>query len=891
MEDRKTQTKSPEKPFSDAHPETAKDPNSVTMGGINKTQKKIRVTVQETRVSLFGSLVPSAILEERKSLLGKDKEVEDLIGAFSDAFDLWKEVVSKLTKGKPSIRALREALMRDIPKTEFADVYGSVCDLFQTIVNKLENFSFGSTSDHLQKAFSDDLVLVAELGIQHTNILVLDTLAQSLDSTETELNQKALDEHFLMLHIFHEFFFALAKLRCNPVLNDRQLTILHDISRGTLSALQLRLQNNFKLLLETPVQAQKLRAVATLIYYVMQTMAILSIFGEAEGQTASKYQNILERFKTIFALISHSAVFDKVFSEQYDFESVWSFHKGNYTLASFNQKRLTLFLQDHKLPEDAGIAFSLKYLVVYYNYQILKLISQRLQVSYDEHILSIFSILIHKNRSMLGTLIAQKDRQAQTMKVMLLINENVYIAKSYIMNLAYFSDNLDPMQRQAKYDTIKDTTIDCLTLAIKAAMFWRPESVEEVGKLTMFEPKDFVALVFKALLLYKKVRDKKASSKFAHEMVRHINILATDLASRPIPTDDMVCFYTYRLYFLQFLAQWDLDSLREKYMKYSEEMSRYLADFEEEGLELDPVVKQLRSRCQDLALEQYVKLAQVDCEPAIEATIGFIRESFTNERKLYKYFYLMFCLLFQKKVPLDIFQSVMRGDQKVLQELVGPLKSTKETVTFLQKEGMGVIFLIYKNATTSYTQTKEQRHAYELEVSAQAARKSIATAEVNTYVTQTYLKKLDTTIAAYETLLQDTEAFVCALHHAAPVAEYFLLNPEFDVEFYQQVVGLPCGKSLILRLLRILGRHLESSMLKKAELIEKYVALVTDLFQGLMTTQMIFEEEKPFVLELTEIIESLVANSVSCGVTHGIGIDVQRGPGDLVPPRHPRAFP
>ncbi len=857
MEDSKAKIESSARTLPDAHSETAKDSASSLFGSVTKSSKTVCVTIKDTRASLFGSIAQSVIMEGRKSCLSGKKKMEDLIGMFADALALWKTVTDKLTKGK----TLKEALAKDLPRAEFAGCYDAVRELFSTVVRKLDSFSFGGAGEYLQKAFSEELIQVAALGIRHANGLAMETLAKSLDSPDTPADQNALDEHFLTLRTLHEFFFALAKLRCNPVLTDRQLGILQEVCKGTFSALQGKVQNNIKLLRGTPIQAQNLRAVATLIYYMMQTVAVLSIFGEAEEQTATKYQSILERFKTIFALISQSSVFERIFSEQYDFESLWGAKGCQYVLSSFGQKRLSLFLQEHKLSPDEDIAFSLKYLVVYYNYKVLKLISQRLQVSYDEHILNIFSVLIHKNRTLLGSIISHKDRPS-AIRVMLLINENVYIIKSYIVNLAYFSDNLDPMQRQGKYDTIKDTTIDCLTLAVKFGFYCRADSAPDVDQLTIFAPKDLVAFIFKALLLCKKVRTKNASAKFCHEMVRHLNMLSTDLASRPIPTEDTACFSTYRLYFLQFLSQWDLDSLKDKYVKYSEEMSRYLADYDEEGID-SPVLKQLRLRSQELALEMYVRLAQVDCEPPIEATIGFIRESFTNERKLYKYFYVMFCLLLQQKLPLHKFKRIMSNDPGMIAEVLGPLKASKETATFLQKEGMGVVFLIYKNATASYVQTKEQRHAYELELNATPiSRKSLASTEVNTYVTQNYIQKLDATVSAYETLLRDTEAFICALHHAVPVAEFFLLNPEFDADFYQQVVALPCGRSLVLRLLRILEQHLVAPALGRPELVEKFVAIVTDLFQCLMSAQMKFEEEKPFVLSVVEIVELLISNSV-----------------------------
>lgn len=811
---------------------------------------RMSVTRQEPRFSLFEAIPASKIAEDQKSLTSKAKKQEDIMTIFSEASTMWKDIVSKQPQGKQEIKLI---------KASIAPIYPKLCELFKVLVQKLEEMGKRESDSAEPRSFSDDLIFYAGLGIYHTNELLLQEIDQVLDNEAMKVNFEKFEKQFSALRTFQDFFFALAKLKCNTLLHEKNIAILEDAIKITYSTLQPKLQSNYKILLETPTQAEKQKVVAFIFYYSLQEIAILSVYGEVESLTKAKYQNILERLKTTFALISQSPIFDKIFSDQYQFESDWVLHKGKYMLSSFDQKRLRIFVQEGKLGEDENIQFSLKYVVIYYNYKILKIISQRVRLNYDEHILSIFSSLIHKNRSLLGSLISQKDKR-NAMRCMLLLNENMFIIKSYIVNLAYFSDNLDPMQRQSKYDIIKETAIDCLTLAIKSGMCRRASTLDEVSQLTIFNPQDFVALLFKSLLLYKKIRIKNASSKFCLEMTKHVNILASDLVSRPIATDDTVCFYTYRLYFLNFLQEWDTEILKEKYMKYSEEMSRFLSDFDEEDLE-NEIVKQLKYRYQEIALEMYVKMAEVDCVTSIEATIGFIRESFTSERKLYKFFYIMLCLLSRTKISAEKFQDIMLEKAGPTLEIVKQIQDPPQTDAFINKEGMRALFLIYKNAICSIVQTKEQRAAFEQTSTTAPERKSIGSIEVGNYVVQSHIKKLDGIITAYEGVIKMTSAYICALHYSLPIAENFLKKQEFDTEFYQKVLPLAPGRSLILKLLSILSQHLINS-LRKSDLITKYAGIAIEIFRNIEQTTIPFAEEKQFLLAIIGLLEKIITESV-----------------------------
>ncbi len=817
--------------------------------------RKSRVAKAKPHVSLFSALPPSVLLDEQKTF-AKRPVLDDALVSFPFVLALWKDLLVKFTKGK-SGAVKSAAQIKEMTRANVDAHFDPVCDIFRSLLAKLDEGA--EAKDFLRKAFSEELLYLAVAGINCANYRVLRELDNVLQSTDMELDESRAEKSFDALRLFHRFFFEIVRLRCNVVLPERPLLALQDCIKNAINELQCKIQTNFKLLVESPTQAKKLRAIALLLYYVMQSVAVLSVLGEPEGQTKGKYQSVLEYLKIIFALISQSTVFDRVVSDEYEFETSWTEFKGKQLLCGpAKLKRISLFVQEGKADPKEGLRINLRYVVVYYHYKILKLLAQRQQLMYDEHILSVFSTLIHKNKSLLGSLIAQRDKQS-SMKVMLLINENIHIIKTYIINLAYFSDSLDPMQRLSKYDTIKETAIDCFALAVKSGMYWKSESPAEVAKLSIATPKDFVALLFRSLLLYKKVRGRHASPKFTKEMVKYINILAADLVSRPVPTDDAICFYSYRLYFLQFLGEWEIEDLKEKYTKYTEEISRYIADFEGEEMEGE-VVKQLKVRNQDLALGLYLKLSQIDCTLPLETTIGFIKESYTSATKLEKYFFVTMSLLCRRKLAEECFAEVLGGGSGLLRKIIRSAPNSAETEVFIRKEGTPALFFIYKNALNSYMQTREQKASC-LQESEKLTDLKAAASEINVYVAQTYMNKLDATIASYEQLINSTGAFICTLQYFLPIAEDFLMNSGFDQDFYERALKLDSGRTLILSMLQIFCEHLLAE-LQRSEFFEKYISIIIEIFVSLSLVHIPFEQEKPFVLTIVSVLEKLLLENV-----------------------------
>lgn len=836
--------------FSLPKPDKGRCQIKTQLSTVEKVVKRMSITQEAPRNSLFGCHLAGIIADQQKEF---NKKNDDLLNSFSDLSMRWKEIILHFTKGKPVDETIRDCIMKVSTNANLNEIYEEICLFFAKLVEKLE----GDTE--FQGCFSDELVFAAGLGIQHTNNLIILELVNLLANTEVAIKETQVNDCFNSLKIFHEFYFAIAKLKSNLILQEKHIILLNDTIKSTFISLQRMLKSNFKLLKDTPAQAKIIQIITHLIHSSLQTIVILTIFGELPEITKIKYNMILDRLKTIFALISQSSVFEKIFNEPLEFETTWNFYKGKYMLSSFNQKRFSLFLQEEKIGENDNIQFNLKFMLVYYNYKVLKVISQRVQISYDEHIFSMLSSLIHKNRVILHSLISQKEKR-NVMKVMMLINENVCIIKSFIFSLAFFSNALDPIQRQGKYDAIKEIAMDCLTLSIKSCLCRNSDTEEEVNKLSIFTPKDFVAYLFNSLLLFKKVGIKNTTGKITQEMSKHINIIAADLVSRPVPTDDSIMYFTYRLYVLQFLKEWELDLLKDKYMKYSEEMSRCLTDSDDDELE-NGHVQILKNRVQDLALSLYVNLAHIDSITPIETTIDFIRESYANEIKLCKHIHILFCLLCKQIFSLEKFLEIIDGKKDSYKEVFMQVQTSKEINALIEKEGMSVLFMIYKGSISSYNQTKEMEKSFEEQILEEQKKKSIDAIETEAFVEEEYVKKLKTTIQSYENLISTTSKFICFLHYSVKIAEDFLMKPAFDTDFFELALPLPTGRALIMKMLQILSEKLLSD-LKIIELVNKFASVIIDIFVNLSSKDIPYSEEKQFVLEIIILLETFITQSV-----------------------------
>ena len=342
------------------------------------------------------------------------------------------------------------------------------------------------------------------------------------------------------------------------------------------------------------------------------------------------------------------------------------------------------------------------------DYQILKIISQRNLLKYDESMLTVFSNLINKNRKIMVNILSSKEYVKNSMNIILLINEDIRIIKSLILHLIFFSDNLDKMQKNSKYDTVKDTIIECISLALKAGLYWKASTKEDINTLSIFNPKDFVAAMFKSLLVFKTEREKAIIGKFKFEvdLTKNFINLAADLVSRSFQTDDNAGIMTYKLYLLQFLNLWEIDIFKEKSQKMSDEMNRLLSEF---GEEKDEISTSLEFHVKELALDLYVKLAKFECSSSIESILRLIRDNCTSENKLAHYLYILAGLLYKSKIQSDVYPELINGNAKLLKETFGNINNEAETTAYISNQGTRELTLIYKMVTENFIQVRQIR--------------------------------------------------------------------------------------------------------------------------------------------------------------------------------------
>ena len=806
------------------------------------TSRKTTILKQIPRASLFCSIVRDDFEGAEKANI-KHGIMGDMLTLLPNISAIWNEILPILLQGKTN----KKLLMKESFRPNFAPCYGKVCGLFAELVGI---FAKDPNNElYTQHTFSDEFLQLAIFAIEHTHRLLASEIFGTSSTGGTEIIAKC----FELLRTFNEFFFAVAKVKCNVMLQERHLSALQKIISGFYKLLQENLLRSAAGVLQPKRQA----AVARFAYFVLQTIAAMAVFGEAPGLSKKKYAYILEKFQTTFAFISSSKSIEAIFSELYEFEHEWQTQdRVKYTLSSFNQKRLSIYVLPDKLSSgpQKNLRFSLKYVAICYNYKILRMISERTNLNYDERFLSAFCPLVKKNKELLSSMLSSKE-PIDPMGVMLLLNENVTIIKSYILSLAHFSAKLDRTQTQPKYALIKETAIDSLCLGIKAGMHSVVQTRHEVDDLSIFFASDLIALVFKSLLSFRVRRSVRPPSfKYEQETISHANSLISDLTTMFIHTNDAVCTYTYRLYLLQFINAWDAQELKEKHVKYVEEMSRILNDTE--GSREGELVDYLKERSFDVALNIYVKLSSLDCSTPVESTLRSIKESANNEKQLFKYFYILECLLCKSKLQTEDFDRIQNGDFGFCADLFGSVGDSKESDTFISRDGMGLLLGIYKSASVCYLQRQKAR--------AQAAERSLEnnglspSLEVNNYIVQTILKEMDSAISAYKKIADQTGAFILALSIMPPIAKYCLTCPCMEHDFYEATIQTAGGRSFLLALLKTFGTHILKSF-HDPELVERYVAMLTDTFVRLGEDGMSPEDEKSMFAEISQLLKALVS--------------------------------
>ncbi len=836
----------------------------------DSTSRKTTILKQVPRASLFCSIVREDLEGLEKS--GSKRALKsqgDMLLLFPTVLASWEEMLPTLLQGKTN----RKLLLKESFRPNVAGCYEKVCGIFAELLGRFAKEP--GNEGYLQRTFADEFFQTAVLGIEHTHgLLVREVFCAANPEGELAGNQASISAHFATLKMFNEFFFVVAKLKCNVALPERPLLVLQRIVSDFYKLLQGHLHGRGPADLDRD-QPKRKAAVATFTYHVLQTVAAMAIFGEAPALSKKKYAFILERFQTTFALVSSSRAAEALFTELYEFEEGWQTGDGvKHALSSFGQKRISVYVLPEKL---RSIRLSLKYVALCYNYKILKIISQRTHLSCDERLLNALSPLVKRNKELLAMMLGTRDEEAaEPMRIMLLLNENVVIIKSYILSLAHFSSKLDRTRTQQKYALIKETAIDTLCLAIRAGLRATVRNRREIEDLSIFFPADLIALVFRALLQFR-VKGN-VSFKYEQETIGHVNSMIADMASMFVHTNDSPCTYMYRLYLLQFINAWDASELKEKYAKYAEEVSRILND-NENSREGD-LVEQLKEKSFDVALNIYVKLSSIDCTLPMESTLRSIRESATNEKQLFKYFYILECLLCKSKLQSEDFERIQAGDAAFSADLLGHVTASRETDLLIDRNGIGTLLGIYRNATACYLQRVKAR-ANSVVASSVPEPGPSPNLDVNKYIAQTVLKEMDTAIASYRKISEQTGAFVLALCMAAPVAHHCLSYPSLDHEFYETVLQTDYGCTFVLRLLETLETHLLGSQSTPGEesTIERYVAMLADMLLHLGENNMSLEREKGMLVEVSRLVQTLVRDKAvsALQLAHCIGKSSEGG--------------
>lgn len=777
------------------------------------TIKRRESATKMQATSVFGSILISDIEGQNKTRTSEAVHKDNHPGLIL-LNNLWKDL-SSLVYNKQS-----KPGRRDSQKTNIEANYLKIASLFikmtQTYLPLEIAFPGG-------KVLPDDFILTALLTLHQTNSHAI----ASLSNTEIDSKIPPIDILLTNLKAINDFFFVLADLKYNIVFSDKYLLLLEEIVKLPFQFLCSKIQNNNQLLLSS--QEQKRHLIAKYIYFSLQSIIVLSIFGEPLSLSKSKYEFILDRFKLIFGFLSQSISCEQIFREELEFESHFELCKFKYVLNSFAFKRLSILLQREKLDGQQPIEFSLKYVLVYYNYKILKIVIQRTQIGYNEHLLSALSALISRNSTTLNSLILQKDRE-NTMSVMLLLNENIYIIKTFVIILSYFSENLDPLQRQGKYDTIKEITFDCFSAALKLGLYKSPANREDAEKLSIKPPIDFLGLIFKSLLLFNKFLSK--NHKYDKEISHYINVLIISIISRHVQTEDPICYNVYRLYMLQFIQSWDPKILIEKYSKYSEEMSRYLANFVEELKSDNEIIEVLNTSTQKIALEIYIQIAIFDCVPAIETAITLLTDSYNHDKKLKQCFYILTCIFLRKRIPQETFSTLFSWNIEQTRSIFGEIDCEKEASTFLGKDGMRILFQNYKKTILHYKQAKQELGKYQTNRKTLKRNSLNGLTEVDNYIYKEYTKTLENTVNSYINLMQMTSWFICTLHHISTIAEHFLHKTELANNFVEGVFTSKQGRTLMHDLLEILNDQSEIHD-NKEDFIQKFVGFVISLLHPL----------------------------------------------------------
>jgi len=776
--------------------------------------------------SIFSAFTLIQIAEELKSPVKQWLNLEDPLSISAEFSNLWKEFINGLAKGKRN----KDTIIKELKgQTTYFDQLNKILKEFILKVNS-EKFE-------LKMALPEEFLFSAGALIQRGYYEIMNK----------GINEKSDIENWLdFIETGHHVFFRIIGQKGHAILSEKCLMILQDTIKTVL--------NNMQFHLKLAVTTEKSMIIKKVFEKLLFTIIIVTVFSENEHLSEAKYRSLLEYVKIMLTLILQNQDLAKIFNEPCNFidekyyvskiadtTKICNFinkiiisTSNNYSILSYGQYKNTA-----EKP-----LLTLRYLLFYYQYKLQKLLIVRKQIYYDEHIFSVFSKLAKNAKSGLS-FYELMDKISEKQAIFGLLNESTLILKTYILSAAYFSENALPMDKVEKYEFIKEYANVAILCAIKS------NTQTQIFDNFLLNPNDFTALIFKSLLFAKKIIKQKSDSKFPLEIIQSLNSLLSELMPKTISIDNISLNF-YRLYLVQFLNEFEPEEIKEKYIKYAEETNKYLnnCNLEENDNEL---MKLLKTKIRENCVNLFIKFSQIDCELPVAIIIINLKENLTDYIKLQNLYGIIMSLLCKKIISpenMKTLENLTNGNPenllKIKDTIGAELINSEICKKFIEKDGISVIFKIYKNALTNYETISEQFKNYKEK-------------QQENFHLEDHLKEYECKINLCKKLVESTGDLIILLHNFQQAVLNYLNNTGLDHEFYQISLSTVKGQRLIIRILKTISFQIYNGMQKELY-IKKLAAIILEIMVTLKAAKT--ENEKILLIEIAEIIKILIENSV-----------------------------
>jgi len=828
-----------------------------------KEEEKGKIKKYEQRVSLYRQITKEIIDNQKRAThIPKSKTMTIQITKKSkEIFDAWSEILLAIlsdSKSKSKILS-KEILLYNTYSSGSNEIkqnlllkinsnYYHILDLLNLILKAVKSVDCDfNMLENLRAMINDDLLFCVIICIQHCTNEIMQFYEKLYkgDLINKEISMK-IETGFEWLKTCNEFLCCLIKYKLNVLLKEIHLNLLENSIKNVFSFAKKILLNNKRIILNNETQNTNRKLLAFFIYHIFQTNTLFGIFGEFnQADSQPKYQQIFDRFKQFFGFILKSPYFEILFTELYEFETEWDrCKKHKYAISNIGLKFSCLFLPLKNIT-DSNIKITLKYLLIENNYKIMKVIAERLVFKYDDELLSILNSVIHQNKSKLPILFTNLEENKH--EGLILINENIMFLRALIINLCYFTENLNPMQRQLLFENIKDIFYDTLNFIMKYKLF--SEGINE--KIKIYKPKDFLGLLLNVILKFNKILTKNQKKlEFYNEIKHNLCIFSTELLSKSLNFNEQI----YKLYLLQLIDNFENEIIKDKHMKYREEMSRIINDnlnnenMKESGKEIIPKI----------ALKIYVNAAKFDITNALFENISQMHENCANLIKLEQQIYMFLCSISDKVIDKDNFHKQFNLEQNLK---MLPLEICNDSIKeFVFKNGIKQIFELYKNILISYENTITQYNLYSNQHNMLNSRISSATTEINAYVNTEFIKKLESDLVTIQKITTLLEKFIICIFELQNVNEHFISYTEIYEDFYNVIIKNDISILLFMKIIKKITENICIFQVAD-DLIKKFVNFVLNIMRKFNENIIIrIENERIFITHCINSFEFLIQN-------------------------------